>query len=63
MNTDFDDPKKPIWTPVDMAGWDPVWHSTTTEDAYAGEASKELEKVPRPSEEGTQQDIGGKDSE
>jgi hypothetical protein len=38
MNTAFDDhPKEPIPVYVDMAGFDPVWITVTTEDAYAAE--------------------------
>jgi len=36
MNTCFDDPpEEPIPVHVDMAGFDPVWHVTTWEEAYA----------------------------
>ena len=45
MNTDYEDPPEEIRIPVhvDMAGYDPVWVTVTTEDAYAlslGETAK-----------------------
>lgn len=53
MNTSFDDPPEEIKIPVhvDMAGWDPVWVSVSTEEAYALQEDNEREEpreVPKP---------------